>query len=162
MPQGLPTWSAPHWADAARRARYEGERVTCGARSPSGALGVLGTHLWRVDVGGGVRRRYGARLRLYDIGEQREQRIITVRELASGAGGRSVAPAACAFTPDESMVLVVSGDRLGMYAVSNGYLVAEQRVRLEARQVSLRFYAADRPVVRVLSGSAATDFALED
>ena len=158
-PLPAPVWSVPAWADPSRRSRFEGERVSCSAQS--GRFGLAGVHQWHVQFGGGVWRRYGARLHLYDLKERSQLRVVTVSELGRSGGGRSVAPAACAISADESMLLVVSANRLAMYAVANGYLVDEQALALRGSQVSLQVAGGARPMVRVLAGGVATDFALE-
>lgn len=160
-PQAAPAWNVPRWADPARRARFDGENLSCSAQSAGGTLGVAGVYMWRVDLAGGVRRRYGARLHLFDLRSRRLLRVLTVHELSRTAGGRSVAPLACAISADDAMVLVVSADRLALYGVANGYLVDEQPLALTGTQVSLQLQGGARPMVRVLAGGAATDFALE-
>jgi hypothetical protein len=160
-PQAAPAWDVPRWADPARRARFDGQYLSCSAQSSGGRFGVAGVYAWRIDLAGGLNRRYGARLHLFDLRERRLVRVVTVSELARGGGGRSVAPLACAITADEAMLLVVSADRLAMYAVANGYLVDERALALAGTPVSLQLAGGVRPMVRVLAGGAATDFALE-
>ena len=160
-PEPSPAWNVPRWADPARRAKFDGEEVRCSAQSAGGKFGVAGVYVWRIDLAGGVRRRYGARAHVYDLRTRRQLRVLTVRELTYNMGGRSVAPVACAITADESMLVVVSADRLALYALANGYLIDEQPLALKGDRVSLQLQGGASPMVRVMAGGTATDFALE-
>jgi hypothetical protein len=160
-PMASPAWNVPRWADPARRAKFDGEEVRCSAQSAGGKFGVAGVYVWRIDLAGGVRRRYGARAHVYDLRTRRQLRVLTVRELTYNMGGRSVAPVACAITADESMLVVVSADRLALYALANGYLIDEQPLALKGDRVSLQLQGGASPMVRVMAGATATDFALE-
>ncbi|MFA9218631.1 MAG: hypothetical protein ACEQSK_16225 [Sphingomonadaceae bacterium] len=156
-----PEWQAPPWATLGWRGKFEGEDLGCAALAPSGKLGVQGGYLWRIDLSGGIRRSFGARIHIYDVAHQQKIRVITVRELGPGAWGRRILPSACAFTPDERALLVVTGYRLSMYAVHSGQLLAEREVALGADEVALEFGLDVPALVRLVSGRRQLDFLME-
>ncbi|MES2298068.1 MAG: hypothetical protein V4582_13570 [Pseudomonadota bacterium] len=163
--QAAPAAGTPPSGLLAARTRWEGEDAACSARAPVGTLAVLGGYQWKVEPGGEfMRRSYGARLHLFDTRSGKALRTIVFHELAEGGRGAAgiSAPIACAFTPDGQRLIALSGSKLALYGVENGYLLGAEKFHLGADQAELKFYkVGQRQFVRVSSARLQADFALD-